>query len=101
MDLKNAQKQVDDWISQYVEGYWKPHEIMVRLLEESGELAREVNHRFGPKKKKSTSIRLPSRPGKPMLTANIPLRTRMGAPNATRSNAKIGLSAPLGFAHSS
>jgi len=35
-------------------GYWKPLEILARLTEETGELAREINHRFGPKKKKAT-----------------------------------------------
>ena len=54
MSLKNNQKDVDDWVSQFEEGYWKPHEIMVRLAEEIGELAREINHRHGPKKKKET-----------------------------------------------
>ena len=39
---------------QYPEGYWSPHEIICRLAEETGELAREINHHFGPKKKKST-----------------------------------------------
>lgn len=53
MSLKKVQKDVDDWMSQYVEGYWKPHEILARLMEETGELAREVNHKFGPKKKKA------------------------------------------------
>ena len=52
--MKDYQKQVDDWIQQYKIGYWKPLEIMVRLTEETGELAREINHRFGPKKKKSS-----------------------------------------------
>lgn len=54
MIMKDYQKQVDDWIQQYKIGYWKPLEIMVRLTEETGELAREINHRFGPKKKKSS-----------------------------------------------
>ena len=49
----DKQKQVDDWTQQYKIPYWKPHEIMVRLMEEVGELAREVNHVYGPKKKKS------------------------------------------------
>jgi len=31
---------------------WKPHEILARLFEEGGELARLVNHIYGPKKKK-------------------------------------------------
>lgn len=52
MSLKKIQKDVDDWMSQYMEGYWKPHEVLARLMEEAGELAREVNHKFGPKKKK-------------------------------------------------
>jgi len=52
MSLKTSQKQVDSWVSQYKVGYFKPLEIIARLAEETGELAREVNHRFGPKKKK-------------------------------------------------
>lgn len=54
MPLKDIQKQVDDWVTQYRIGYWKPHEILARLMEETGELAREINHRYGPKKKKDT-----------------------------------------------
>jgi len=50
--MKNAQREVDEWVAQHKVGYWKPHEIMVRLTEEIGELAREINHKFGPKKKK-------------------------------------------------
>lgn len=50
--MKNYQKQVDKWVSQYKIGYFKPLEILARLTEEVGELARELNHRFGPKKKK-------------------------------------------------
>jgi len=52
--MKDYQKQVDDWVKQYKIGYWKPLEIMARLTEETGELAREINHRFGPKKKKDS-----------------------------------------------
>jgi NTP pyrophosphatase (non-canonical NTP hydrolase) len=53
MELKEIQKQVDDWAKQFKIPYWQPLEIMARLTEETGELAREINHRFGPKKKKS------------------------------------------------
>jgi len=53
MSLKDIQKEIDDWVQQYKIGYFKPHEIITRLAEEVGELAREVNHIFGPKKKKS------------------------------------------------
>jgi len=52
--VKRLQKEVDDWISNLKVGYFKPHEILARLIEEVGELAREINHRFGPKKKKTT-----------------------------------------------
>lgn len=52
MALKQIQKQVDDWVNQYKMGYFKPLEILARLTEEIGEVAREVNHMFGPKKKK-------------------------------------------------
>ncbi len=52
MDLKEAQMRVDDWISQFEEGYWPPLVNLARLMEEVGELARELNHRFGAKTKK-------------------------------------------------
>jgi len=52
MDLKEAQVQVDAWISQFEEGYWPPLVNLARLMEEVGELARELNHRFGAKTKK-------------------------------------------------
>lgn len=54
MSLTKLQKSVDKWVKQYAIGYWKPLEILARLTEEVGELARELNHRFGPKKKKSS-----------------------------------------------
>jgi len=54
MPLKDIQKQVDDWAQQFKIPYWNPHEILARLTEETGELAREINHIYGPKKKKST-----------------------------------------------
>ena len=52
MSLKDSQKRVDAWISQFEEGYFHPLTNMARLSEEVGELAREVNHRFGQKTKK-------------------------------------------------
>ena len=52
MSFKLAQQRVDDWISQFEEGYFHPLTNMARLAEEVGELAREVNHRFGQKTKK-------------------------------------------------
>ena len=52
MELKEAQAQVDAWISEFEEGYWPPLVNLARLIEEVGELAREMNHRFGAKTKK-------------------------------------------------
>lgn len=52
MDLRDAQDRVDAWISQFEEGYWPPLVNLARLVEEVGELARELNHRFGAKTKK-------------------------------------------------
>ena len=52
MSLADAQQRVGDWISQYEEGYFHPLTNLARLTEEVGELAREVNHRFGQKTKK-------------------------------------------------
>lgn len=54
MEIKDWQKQVDNWISQFEEGYWQPASMMLRLTEEVGELAREVNHTYGEKRKKPT-----------------------------------------------
>jgi Predicted pyrophosphatase len=51
--VRDMQRAVDEWISQFEEGYWSPLANLARLAEEVGELARELNHRFGPKKKKA------------------------------------------------
>lgn len=53
MEIKEAQRTVDGWIQQFEEGYWSPLTNLARLMEEVGELAREVNHRFGQKRKKA------------------------------------------------
>lgn len=52
MSFREAQQRVDAWISQYEEGYFHPLTNLTRLAEEVGELAREVNHRWGQKTKK-------------------------------------------------
>lgn len=52
MTLRESQHRVDEWVSQFKEGYFDPLTNMARLAEEVGELAREVNHRFGQKTKK-------------------------------------------------
>lgn len=52
MDLREIQQQVDAYIGQFKEGYFPPLVNLARLTEEVGELAREINHGYGPKTKK-------------------------------------------------
>jgi NTP pyrophosphatase (non-canonical NTP hydrolase) len=51
--MKKYQEELDKWFKEKNWPYWQPHEILARLFEEGGELARLVNHLHGPKKKKS------------------------------------------------
>jgi NTP pyrophosphatase (non-canonical NTP hydrolase) len=50
--ISEAQQAVDRYIGQFEEGYWPPLTNLARLVEEVGELARELNHRYGHKTKK-------------------------------------------------
>ncbi|RYL93364.1 nucleotide pyrophosphohydrolase [Sporolactobacillus sp. THM19-2] len=50
--MKELQQDVDGYIRQFKEGYFSPLALLARLTEELGELAREVNHYYGEKKKK-------------------------------------------------
>lgn len=52
MTVARAQEIVDRWIRDNG-GYWPPLANLARLMEEVGELSRELNHRHGPKRKKS------------------------------------------------
>ena len=49
-DLPGAQAFVDAWIKQRG-GYWSPLSQYARLVEEVGELGRELNFRFGDKRR--------------------------------------------------
>jgi NTP pyrophosphatase (non-canonical NTP hydrolase) len=51
--IKELQREVDTYISQFKEGYFSPLAMMARLTEELGELAREINHYYGEKPKKT------------------------------------------------
>jgi NTP pyrophosphatase (non-canonical NTP hydrolase) len=53
LTLRGAQQAVDGYIAQFAEGYWPPLANLARLVEEVGELARELNHRYGHKPKKA------------------------------------------------
>jgi NTP pyrophosphatase (non-canonical NTP hydrolase) len=52
MSLSDSQRRVDGWVSRFEEGYFDPLTNLARLAEEVGELAREINHRYGQKTKK-------------------------------------------------
>jgi NTP pyrophosphatase (non-canonical NTP hydrolase) len=52
MTLRELQERVHAWIGQFQEGYWSPLANLARLVEEVGELARELNHLHGPKRRK-------------------------------------------------
>jgi NTP pyrophosphatase (non-canonical NTP hydrolase) len=53
MSFKNVQQEVDEWISQFEEGYFPPLPMLARLTEEVGELARVLMHQYGGKKPKA------------------------------------------------
>src|SRR5919205_718133 len=52
MSFAPIQQDVDDYISQFKEGYFPPLEMLARLTEELGELARALSHHTGFKKPK-------------------------------------------------
>ena len=52
MSFAPIQKSVDDWIKNYTSGYFQPLQMIARLTEELGELARAMSYRFGEKKPK-------------------------------------------------
>ena len=49
MAFRDAQNEVDAWISQFREGYFPPLPMLARLTEEVGELARVLMHEYGGK----------------------------------------------------
>ncbi len=52
--MKQMQQEVDEYISQFKEGYFSPLTMLARMTEEVGELSREINHYYGEKPKKHT-----------------------------------------------
>ncbi|GAA5415357.1 uncharacterized protein YpjD [Paraliobacillus ryukyuensis] len=55
-DVRQMQQRVDNYISQFKEGYFSPLSMLARFTEEIGELAREINHTYGEKPKKKTEV---------------------------------------------
>ena len=52
MAFAPIQREVDEWISQFEEGYFEPLPMLARLTEEVGELSRALMHHYGGKKPK-------------------------------------------------
>ncbi|MBC90669.1 MAG: pyrophosphatase [Flavobacteriaceae bacterium] len=52
MNIKNAQKEVDQWISKYGIRYFDVLTNMVQLTEEVGEVARIISRRYGEQSEK-------------------------------------------------
>jgi NTP pyrophosphatase (non-canonical NTP hydrolase) len=52
--LHEFQAEIDTWIQAVGGGYWSPHANLARIAEEVGELARLINHAYGPKPKKAS-----------------------------------------------
>lgn len=53
--IGELQGAIDAWIGENG-GYWPPLSLLARLSEETGEVAREYNHRFGAKRKKPSEL---------------------------------------------
>ena len=47
MDIKNAQKEVDNWITKYGVRYFNELTNMALLTEEVGEVARIISREYG------------------------------------------------------
>ncbi|TBN02678.1 pyrophosphatase [Hyunsoonleella flava] len=54
MDIKNAQKIVDDWINEHGVRYFNELTNMAQLTEEVGEVARIIARRYGEQSEKET-----------------------------------------------
>lgn len=52
MSFAPLQKEVDDYVSQFEEGYFPPLSMLARMTEELGELARALSHQAGFKRPK-------------------------------------------------
>jgi NTP pyrophosphatase (non-canonical NTP hydrolase) len=55
ISLKEFQNKIDDWIAHHG-GYWSPLSMLSAIVEEIGELAKEINHLEGFKPKKSDKV---------------------------------------------
>lgn len=56
-NLSDLQIELDDYINQFKVGYFSPLSQMIQLTEEVGELAKEINHQYGDKVKKTSEMK--------------------------------------------
>jgi NTP pyrophosphatase (non-canonical NTP hydrolase) len=85
--IAEAQRAVDAWIGQFEEGYWPPLSNLARLVEEVGELSRELNHRYGHK---------PKKPDEPEQDLGLELADVLFVPIALANEQKIDLDEAFG-----
>jgi len=52
MTIREYQKNLDEILQDYKKPYWSPLSNVARLAEETGEVARVINHKYGDKPKK-------------------------------------------------
>ncbi|MBY9019459.1 MAG: nucleotide pyrophosphohydrolase [Candidatus Lokiarchaeota archaeon] len=55
VSLREFQKKIDEWIALHG-GYWTPLSMLSAIVEEIGEVAKEINHLEGFKPKKSDKV---------------------------------------------
>ena len=87
MRISEAQAAVDAYVGQFKEGYWPPLSNLARLIEEVGELAREINHRYGSK---------PKKPGEPEQDLGMELADILFVIIAIANQQKIDLESAFG-----
>ena len=56
VSLREFQKKIDNWIAHHG-GYWPPLSMLSAIVEEIGELAKEINHLEGFKPKKPNKFK--------------------------------------------
>lgn len=52
MEFTEIQKDVDDWVGKHDPKYWPAFENLAHLMEEAGELSRNILDKYGQKKKR-------------------------------------------------
>jgi NTP pyrophosphatase (non-canonical NTP hydrolase) len=56
MSLADYQRKIDDSLQHLAKPYWHPLSQLARVIEEVGETARILNHKYGDKPKKKDEV---------------------------------------------